>query len=273
MVKIRGKDVIKRRRKIRFVLDSLPDPRSLKSLGDPNKLPLIHLYAAAEQFMLGSIEDCILHSAFAAEYGLLLRLNEVLTGDEKEEIRKKGGLSFSGAISRSTGRLIDATIAEQGRVLNNLRGMAAHPSNWLTLFKQLEESLFLNQEAMKQWISEATSQDVTHILEGLKDLLDPEKTEASLERLINYKEKRVGKMPNLEWSAHQSTLRFQTSIVKEYSKTMINEMMVKKGIVEMISDPRNSPRYIKRNYPYGEDLALRAIKIAFDMLRHLEFAK
>jgi hypothetical protein len=262
----------KRAHRIENVMRSLPTVDSLVQLGDANKLPLIQLWGASLQFVHGFYENSILDSAFAAEYGLLLRLNEKLEQEEKNMIaEKKGGLSFSSAINRSKGVLIDEELAKSLVVLNNLRNMTAHPSNWITLFKQLEQKTFLNQEAIKHWISEITHESPEKTAERLKDDFDPDRAERALERLIAFKDERWGKLPDLLWAAHKETLRAQTDIVKEYSEKMIRDLILDKDIVKLTNQPKNAAKYIQRRYPYPEELAARAIQIAHETLKRLHF--
>jgi len=262
----------KRARRIEYVMRSLPTVASLVQLGDANKLPLIQLWGASLQFVQGFYENSILASAFAAEYGLLLRLNENLAPEEKNVIaEKKGGLSFSKAINRSKGSLVDEELARSLVVLNNLRNMSAHPSNGVTLFKQLEQKTFLNQEAMKQWVSEITHESPEETAQRLKDDFDPEKAKVALDMLIAYKDERWGKLPDLLWAAHKETLKAQTDIVKEYSEKMIQDLILNKDIVKLTNRPNKAAEYIQRKYPYPEELAAKAIRIAHETLRQLHF--
>lgn len=266
------KQMRRRTRRVEKVLISLPSTDSLKLLGDPNKLPLIQLWGACQQYIFGFYENSILDSAFAAEYGLLLRLNDKLEQEEKNAIAgKKGGLSFSEAINRSKGVFFDNELAKNLLVLNNLRNMIAHPSNWVTLFKQLDENSFLNQRAMKHWISKVTHESTSETVERLKGDFDPDRAKEALDRLIAFKEKRWGKLPDLEWATHKSTLRAQTDVVKEYSEGMIRDLILNKDIVKMANQPRYAAKYIQRRYPYPEELAVRAIDIAYETLVQLHF--
>jgi len=257
--------------RIEWLFASLPSSRSLKLLGTPGKLPLIHLFVASQQYIFGFYENSILNSAFAAEYSLLLRLNEKLKQEEKMEIAKTGGLGFSEAIKKSTGSLIDKKLAKDLKVLNNLRNMAAHPSNWVTLFKQLDQNLFLNQKAMENWISKVTKKSKKAIAGSLNDELDIEKAKEALERLRAFKDKRFGKLPELEWAAHRSTLRAQTNIVKEYSEGMITDLILNKNVIQMVKKPSGAANYIQKRYPYPEELAIKAMEIAHNTIKRLGF--
>jgi len=265
------KHMKRRMLRIDWLLTSLPSSRSLRLLGDPGKLPLIHLFVASQQYIFGFYENSILNSAFTAEYGLLLRLNDKLKQEEKTEIAKTGGLGFSEAIKKSTGSLIDEKLAKNLRVLNNLRNMAAHPSNWVTLFKQLDQNLFLNQKAMENWISKVTKKSKKAITGSLKDELDLEKAKEALERLRAFKDERFGKLPDLEWAAHRSTLKAQTNIVKEYSEGMIRDMILNKDVIKMVNQPSGAAKYIQKRYPYPEELAIKAMEIAYSTIEKLGF--
>lgn len=263
----------RRERGIRYIITSLPSAESLILSGSAEKLPLIQLWEASIQFISGFYQTSILNSAFAAEYGLLLRLNEKLEQVQKDKIaNKKGGLSFRDAINKSRGTLIDEDLAKRLDVLNNLRDMSAHPSNWVTLLKELEERTFLSQEPMKDWISETTHTSPDEIAERLKDDFDPDMAKKALDRLINVKDKQWGKLPDLQWAAHKKTLRFQTEVVvKDYSKKLIRDLISNKEIVKLINKSNNPAEYIQRKYRYPEELANKAIQIAHETLRQLHF--
>jgi hypothetical protein len=262
----------KRERRIRNIMTSLPSIELLNQLVTAERLPVAQLWEASIQFIQGFYPTSILDSAFAAEYGLLLRLNEKLTQEQKDKIAKKrSGLSFREAINKSRGKFIKEDLAKRLDILNNLRDMGAHPSNWMILLKELEERTFLNQEAMKDWISQTTQMSPDEIDRRLKGDLDMDKAKEALNRLVNFRDEQLGKLPDLQWAAHKKTLTFQTEVVKEYSKKLINNLIWNKEIVKVMNKIDNPAKYVQRKYPYPEELAVEAIRIAHDTLRELQF--
>jgi hypothetical protein len=146
----------KRANRVKNILDMLPLTTSLITVR-PSGLPLIPLWIAYRQFILGFYESSILNSTFAAEYAILVRLNEKLSNVEKTAIAKRG-LTFYDSINRARKLLsIDDKLVSDLRDLNNLRNMNAHPSNWVALYIQLDErDSFLKDDAIKEWISSTT---------------------------------------------------------------------------------------------------------------------
>jgi hypothetical protein len=124
---------------------------------------------------------------------------------------------------------------------------------------------------MDHWISKVTHKSSREIAEKLKNEFDTDKAKEAFQRLVAFKDKTWGNLPDLEWAAHKSTLRAQTDIVKEYSERMIRDLVMNKEILIMTNQPSQAAKYIQRRYPYPEELAVRAISIAYDTLTQLHF--
>jgi hypothetical protein len=259
----------KRQKRIQKFAEILPSPSSLESLeGKPEKLPFIHLWIGLRQYAFGFFENSILNSAFAAEYALVLRLNEKLNKDEKKVISAKG-LGFSGAIKKAKFlSLIDETLYQDLVVLCNLRNMAAHPSNWMTFFNLLDQRKYVFDI---EWMAKTAGMKPEEIEGLIKDPIEKENLEKAKNKLISYKEEKVGQLPDLEWAAHRSTLEEQREIVKKYSEKMIKDLLLDRQIFRLIEKPREAAKFIMKSYPYPEELALRAFAIVVETLRQLKF--
>jgi hypothetical protein len=179
---------------MKLVLRSLPEAKLLESSNDPNKLPIGHLYGATSQFIFGFFEGTILNASFAIEYGLLLKLNEILTLEEKQEIAaKRNGLGLVEAIKRSNGILIDEKLAQELHIIKNLRDMSAHPSNWITLYNDINK-MFLDEKTVQYWITKVTNQSSKSIAQRLGDEFDRDNALKAVKNMRSFKDERWGNL-------------------------------------------------------------------------------
>ena len=263
--------MVERRKEIKYILNSLPSERSLKKLGDPKKLPLIGLYSACQRFLSGFDDDCVLHSAFACEMALLLMLDKKLDETKKKEIKKHGGLSFGKTIGIAKKlNIIDRETLEKINILKNLRDMYAHPANWVTLIKSIEYDVFHNQELIKKALQEAslTKSEINH----LSRKLNHQKASEAYEKIEKYLKQRLGKIPTLEWAAEPGTLEFQKKrAVQTLLKRIINDMVKKGEMAKLLKYRGSIPNYIIRKYPFPKQIALEALRIAYEVLKALHF--
>jgi hypothetical protein len=261
-----------RRRKVQFVFDACPQIEGLETSPDPNKLPIGQLFSAARQFILKYFENCILNSAFAVEYGLILKIDADLTPEKKNLFAQKcrGGFSLSNALNMAKGnKWIDETLYNDLQVLKNLRDMSAHPSNWVTLYNQLCEQ-YHSEEVAQKWISKATNQSPKQIYERLKNEFDVEKAKKAFEAMASYADLRFGNLPDLKWATRKDTLAFQIDFVKKNSQPMVRELVNEKKIMDVIRNPNRAPKYILNRYNFPEEIAMKSLKIAFETLKKLE---
>lgn len=269
--RINKKRMEKRAKRIQNIFQSIPKRASLTLLDTPDKLPLIQLWGASQQFSFGWYESSILNASFAAEYAILIRLDESLTIEQKNNIAQRG-LSFSASIGKALKMsLINQEIAKELTVLCNLRNMTAHPSNWVTLYKQLDQACFPNNESVKNWIEDITKKSTEELIGAMGQSLDSYQLNVALERLEAFKVKQWGGLPNLEWAAHKATLREQEAIVKTYSEKMVKDFLVDRKILTIIEKPQDAAKYIQRNYPYPEELAFMSLQTAFNTIKTLRF--
>ena len=260
----------KRERKIRHVTASLPSRKSLSLLRSSDTLPQIQLFSALQQYILGFFENSVLNSAFAAEYGILLRLNDEFSKEEKENIATKG-LSFSAAIKKARkADLIEERLTQDLLMLCDLRNMAAHPSNYVTLFRQIADAdPIFTGKPLELWITTVIGKSPDSIVEEMGSKVDKKALEQALKTLLDFKDKQFGNLPNLEWAANRQTLKSQIPIVKKYSQRMVKDMLLKKRILDMAENPKKATEFILNKYSYVEDIALDSIEIAFNTLKQL----
>lgn len=271
-VKLKRRELLRRKRDIEYILDALPSERSLKRLGDPKKLPLIGLCAACQRYLSGFDDDCVLHSAFACEMALLLILDEKLSKSEKKEIKKKGGLSFGKTIRLAKElNIINSGNTEKLNILKNLRDMHAHPANWLVLIKSMEYDIFRGEGLIKKGQQTVLSEEeINNLLKRLK--LSTNKVRKIHQKLEKYLERKLSKLPELEWAAEPGTLEFQKKrTIQNLSKRIISDMIKKGEIRKILKYKGDIPKYIMKKYSYSKQIALEALELAYDVLKNLHF--
>jgi hypothetical protein len=261
----------KRIRKVQHIIDACPPVEKLELSPDPNKLPIGQLISACRQFIMGYYENTILNSAFAVEYALLFKINSEIGDDEREALAKKyrGGFDLRYALNRARDNWIDEKLYNELQLLNNLRDMSAHPSNWLTLYNHLGK-LLSDEEKTKKWVAKTVNKSPEQIARSLKDELDAKMAKKTLEEMTLYTGTRWANLPDLEWASKKDTLEFQKDYVKRYSSPMINEMITDKKIITLTKNPSSAAEYIIKRYRFPEDTALKALEMAFKTLKQLK---
>lgn len=270
--KIYNRQVKKRLKKIQHILDSFPERKVMLLLDNQDRLPQAQLWTASQQYALGFYDSCLLSSAFASEYALVIRLNERLTEEQKRLIAIKG-LSFSQAIAtaRKEG-LIEERLSQDLLMLGHLRNMAAHPSNYVTLFRQLAQSnpLFTGKP-LENWLTDVIGKKPNEAYKEMKNDLQKKALAEALEKFLSYKDKRYEVLPDIEWAAHRPTLRAQIPIVKKYSANMVKDMLLNKALIKIVKKPDKAVDFISNRYSYAEDIAIDSIRIGFETLKQLHF--
>ena len=256
-----------RKKKIEFILKKLPPQKELEKLGEPRKLILLELFGACQRFILGAYDDTVLHSSFALEMTLFIRMDENLSIESKEEIKKKGGLRFAKAIDFAGKKeWFTNKDIEKAWTLHNLRNMFAHPGNWLTLIKETERL------ALAGLIdAPSNTQEMTTVIQEMPGVLD--KLNRIKDTLTQTLKERLGNIPDLEWAAREDTLFFQRRRQKLYYEEILKDTIDKKGLLGLAKHFYNPVAYIRKEYPYTESLGFEALEIAYDLLQKLEIAK
>jgi len=263
--------IARRKRRVKFVEKACPPIEGLETSPDPNKMPIGQLIHAAHQFMLGYFENAVLDSAFAVEYALLFKLNSELSPQEKQAIAEKykGGFDLRTALNKARGKWIDESLYNELQLLNNLRDMSAHPSNWITLYNLLNKQ-FEDEKGNQKWISKAINKTPKQITDDLKDMFDVEKAKQTHEAMVSYADSRWVNLPDLEWASKKDTLNFQKHFVKRHSQPIIKEMIADRKIIDLIQNPSTAAETIMKQYRFPEEVAMKSIKMAFDTLKRLD---
>jgi hypothetical protein len=257
-------------KRISFVLLALPDVKTVEVMPSSRKLPIARLGSAASQFLKRNYENSILESAFAAEYGLIFILNNELSIAEKTAIeQRKNGLGLTKAINLSRGKIISADLANDLVLLNNLRNMSAHPSNWITLLNQLVE-MAENEKITSNWLLKATNLSDIQMADRLKEKFDVKKAEETIESMGSYAEANWGDLPDLKWATNKDTLQFQLDYVKNYFKPMARDLIIKQQIIPLIDKPKSAPTQLMDKYNFPQELAIKSLSIAYNTLKELE---
>ena len=260
-----------RSRKVKFVYRLYPNTQALETSSNPNKMPIGQIISAANQFTLGYFENSVLNSAFAVEYALLFKINSEINAEEKQEIAQKlkGGFDLRYALNLARGKWIDETLYNRLQLLNNLRDMCAHPSNWVTLYNLLNKQYGDKKEATKM-VCKALNMSINQITESLKGEFEEDKGKQTVEAMLSYADSRWANLPDLEWASKKGTLLFQRDFVKSHSEQMIKDMILKKEIVSLIQKPSAAAERILNRYRFPEEIALISIRLAFEALQQLQ---
>lgn len=201
-------------------------------------------------------------------------MNEKFSEEEKNDIAAGGGLSFSAAIRKARkADLIEERLTQDLLMLCDLRNMAAHPSNYVTLFRQIvDANPIFTGKPLEQWIATVIGKSPEAIEEEMGNTLDKKALGQALETLLDFKNKQFDKLPNLQWAANRQTLKSQIPIVKKYSRRMVKDMLLKKRLLDLEKSPKKATEFILNRYSYVEDIALDSIEIAFNTLKQLQLA-
>ncbi len=260
----------KRQANVKFIFDQLPPFQVVRSLQKADYLPLVSLYASLNRYIEGSI-DCIIHAAFSVEMALILKLDSILTDQEKAQVRRENaenGLMFGKIIGMANKRsILDKHEIGKAWRLNHLRNMTAHPANWVVFIKQQYKAALNVEQGMPE-INALISQK-TKALEFSEDKqVVAEKCKLMYQVVSGYV-KRLDNIPNLEWCAGQDTLKFQTERVKEYYKESYDRVLTSEGMKELLNNYTDSVTYLQTNYSYAGRDEFEALYLAYDILKKL----
>lgn len=106
--------------------------RNLKNNEDLSRQEII---GAVQRFIYGTFDDSIIHSCFSVEIGLIVKLNEILSDEEKQHVPKPFTLariiSYSSKFPRNQPLLADTSLTA-ARAILELRNSQIHGSNFIT---------------------------------------------------------------------------------------------------------------------------------------------
>jgi hypothetical protein len=197
---------------------------------DPERyFPLYHLDLAARLFSKGGEFDysSIFHSSSALALGLLIKLNEKLTDDEKRRL-KLPSLETVLRISRDKG-LLDEEHYRLAQDIRNLRNCYVHFENMMAYFNQIQRYLKDRQRILRTYPTEE-EREVVEII------LDSQSTEAIT-------------LPDTTWCANMAAVRFLENRQATFGKGLV------KAIAEDLKKDLKA-RKVKRAYQRFEGLLL-----------------
>lgn len=261
------KSHLEREKQVHHIIKALPSKKSLEALGDPRKLPLIGLSAATQRYVVEAFDDCILHSAFSVELALLMKLDEKLDVTEKETIRKSKGLTFGRTIRLAEDKqILEKEYIGKVWILFNLRNMFAHPANWVSFIKRQSPETIAKMlptivpevSVLSKRIEGIAQQEIQSLRRGLSEMQ-------------RYVSSKIGKFPELEWAAHQGTLSFQEEDAKSYFAPLIRDLLQPENFRLFTRQKDAVVKHLQEQYPYFQEIAYKALDIAFDVLKHLNF--
>jgi hypothetical protein len=264
----------KRKRRLKRVsfIEELPSGiERLDSQLSRKDLPVGQLLRAKQQFLAGFFEDSILNSAFAVEYALLIKLDQELEIEKKRLIAKrKSGLGLVEAIGLAEDRWINKTLAENLRILNNLRNMSAHPGNWLSLYSQLK-CYYENPDKAKKWVCKVTKLAPQQIEKKFSNKLNTVEGKETVKALTTITDNKLGDLPDLSWASRKDTLDFQFNEIKNFSEALANDLVNKGKVIGLTKRPESAPKYLLATYKFSEELAFKSLKIAHEALCQLGY--
>lgn len=261
---------LQREKQVEHIVKMLPSEQMIIELGDPENLSSGFLLGATSKYVSGAFPDSILQSAIAVEMTLLLELDRRMSQEEKQSQKnnlKGQALSFGRLIKMAKQKgIVDSKLAEKIFVLHNLRNIFAHPANVISFVlgqrdPEISEKMQakwknrLSEKGEKLPLSERTLLNVTLTL---------------LQKIMN---KKVGKIPNLDWAAHQSTLSFQQNRLQLYYDRIASDLLSSGLLQALIKEGAMSDfnlySYITLMYPYQQEIAFEALEIALASLKEI----
>jgi hypothetical protein len=260
-----------RQKKVKEIKLKIP---SFNEAYEKLNLPLIQLCAAISRYETGKCDDdSIVHSVFAVEIGLALKLDEKLTQQDKSVYRGQG-IFFNRIIklSKKYG-LLNKDYETKARKLNNLRNMFVHPGNWIQYLKDLNIAKIDSDPYFQNMIS--SDKNIQRNIELRKKEIErsPEKKALlkEIDKKLKEEMKKLNDIPNLNWLARKGTLNFQKEEMKPYFKQVVSNVMSKKGfntLVKKVSklDRDKAVKFIQTQYSYLEPTAFDVLNDAFQIL-------
>ena len=268
--KMYGSDVEKfeRYEKVKFMLQTLPPIELMRNIREADDLARLSFNGAIERHIQGS-SDCIFHAGFSVEMALLIRLDKLLTEDEKEEEKKKNGLMLSDAIKLATKKgILKKKDKEKAWTLNHLRNINAHPPNTVAFIKQeYKAALDIEKEKPNLFLLMKDMKDKICLPENKEKF--QEEVSTILKCASEYINRRIGKLPDLDWCARQDTLQFQKKRAMKYYEEVTKRLMTTEGMQELLKNTPNNVTYMQTTYAYKGRDEYEALVCAYDILKSL----
>ena len=184
--------------------------------------------------------------------------------------KRKSGLGLFEAIGLAEERWINKALADNLRILNNLRNMSAHPGNWLSLYSLLK-CYYENPDKAKKWVCKVTKLAPQQIEKRFSNKFNTVKGNETVKALKTVADSKLGDLPNLSWAARKDTLDFQFDEIKSLSQPLANDLVNKGKVIGLTKRPESASKYLLVTYKFSEELAFNSLKIAHEALGQLGY--
>ena len=220
---------------------------------------------AIQRYIYGHFVDSILWSCFSTEFGLLIKLDEVLLKGEKDKVPKPFTLgkiiSWASSIRGSNGKtILNKKTKKAAKEIQRLRNAYIHGANFIA-------ALILSYQSIIN-LQEVNLEAVKNGLKILTDFLPSDTQEVILKKykpsdIINSL-KTIHSLSTFEWCANKKLLR---SIQKESENMVMN---VASSFLD--HDYEKLKKYFQTDYLLKEH-ALRALRAAHLILSEIGIQK
>jgi hypothetical protein len=136
----KDKSNLARASEIKDLLETLSDypferEHKFRNLKKNEDLPRQEIVGAVQRFIYGTFEDSIIHSCFSVEIGLIVKLDAILSDEEKQQVPKPFTLAkiinYSSKFPRKQPLLVDTSLTA-ARAILGLRNSQIHGCNFIT---------------------------------------------------------------------------------------------------------------------------------------------
>jgi hypothetical protein len=213
-----------------------------------------------QRYKLKSFEDTVAHASFSVELALALKLDPLLTEDDKKSLGTSG-TSFGNLIHLAEEKaILQREAVKKAWTLNHYRNMCLHPGNWVAtvfLFKGLTE---LEQHAPNKLdVNPLILELIGRHQDRFNDMIKVMKNRIKLLNII----------PDLAWTSKEDTLAFQQELLEEYFKNQIKQVMTFWGFIGLLLHRQNIVRYVQNKYSYAEPVMIQALDLSKYLLQAL----
>jgi len=253
---------LERGREIKGILEDLSrysfDPICrIKNIKEDRDLARDEIRGAVQRYIYGNYLDSIFFSCFSVEFGLLIRLNEFLTEDEKKHVPRPFtlGKMIMWANARS---ILDQRYTKIARRINKIRNAHIHGSNFVS-------ALMLSYKGSLQFY-EKIGLGLKEVEKGL-DLLSKNLPESLMRSLLRGCEpsdivegfKSIQSLSSFDWCADIKVIK---STKKESDKLILDV------ISSFLRGDFRRLEMFQQDYLLRKR-ALRAIEYAYTILKRI----
>jgi len=156
-----------RGKRIRNLLDNLSNypydsKKKFKNIRENADFAREELRGAVQRFLIGNFLDSIIFSCFSVEFGLLVKLDLVLTDEEKRNVKKP--FTFGKIIKKSCDYLsLDSSVEKAAYELLDIRNAHIHGSNFIG-------ALIQSYKGFNKLFEKSGLIDINVITQGLEEI-------------------------------------------------------------------------------------------------------